>query len=82
MLFAFVTVYKTDDDVWVSSPAAIATHYLKGWFIVDLISIGVSGIDVYVIASEATAFSLARVSVRSPLSSGTGFATRLFVLGS
>ena len=57
MLFAFVTVYKTDDDVWVSSPAAIAMHYLKGWFIVDLVSIGVSGIDVYVIVSEATASS-------------------------
>ena len=54
MLFAFVTVYKTPDDVWVTSPSAIVAHYVKGWFMVDFISIGVSGIDVYVIVSDAT----------------------------
>lgn len=41
--------------MWQTSPHAIAMHYLRGWFLVDLVSIGVSAIDIYTVASRASA---------------------------
>ena len=55
MLFCFVTVYTNALDVWITDPTAIAVHYLKGWFPIDLVSVGISGIDVYVVISERVA---------------------------
>ena len=55
MMLCFVTVYTNDVDVWITDPTAIAVHYLKGWFPIDLISVGISGIDVYVVISERIA---------------------------
>ena len=57
MLFCFVTVYIDKNDKWVIQNGAIAAHYIKGWFPIDLLSVGVSGIDIYAVTSKLAASS-------------------------
>ena len=59
MAIAFVLIYpegEGEDGVrWVEQPRKIVAHYLRGWFAIDSISIGVSAVDIVVLvgASEA-----------------------------
>jgi hypothetical protein len=39
MFISFVTPFQDEGRVWVSDPGRIALHYVKTWFLVDLISI-------------------------------------------
>jgi len=52
MLLAFRLIYSTG-DTWVVDPWRIATHYLRGWFAIDIISVGVSSVDVIAITSAS-----------------------------
>lgn len=38
ILINFRTTYVNTNDEVVSNPKKIATHYLKGWFIIDLVA--------------------------------------------
>lgn len=37
MLLQFVTPFQDRHRVWVTQPSRIVAHYLKGWFLVDLV---------------------------------------------
>lgn len=43
--FLMVSITDNTGTRWVSHPWVIAKHYLKGWFFIDLLSIGVASID-------------------------------------
>ena len=51
LVFSFVTVYQVNDK-YILDPNTIAVHYLKTWFPLDLLSVAISGIDIYVVAQS------------------------------
>ena len=44
--FVMFPLTDCDKGVWVHDPSLIRSHYLRGWFAVDVFSIAVSGLDV------------------------------------
>ena len=52
MLLAFRLIYSTG-DAWIVEPRRIATNYLRGWFAIDIVSVGVSSVDILAIMSAS-----------------------------
>jgi hypothetical protein len=50
MLITFRMMYTAGDGedatLWIADPRRIAVHYLKGWFLLDFVSIAISGLDI------------------------------------
>lgn len=45
LVLQFLFMYKSREDGWVANPHKIACHYLKTWFVPDILSVGVGVFD-------------------------------------
>jgi len=53
--------YGRDGVVWIQDPYKVAKHYLKGWFLIDFLSIGISSLDYLGIGSENASIDELRI---------------------
>ena len=53
LCFSFVTVYAVK-EVYVTDPRRIAKHYFTSWFPLDVVSVSISAIDIYVVAASGS----------------------------
>jgi hypothetical protein len=60
MAFAFRTCYAIQDG-WVTDPERIAKHYLRTWFGIDALSVGVSSVDVLALYADGASLSSLRI---------------------
>ena len=65
MLFTFRMMYTAGDGedatLWIADPMRIAVHYLKGWFLLDFVSIAISGLDIVGVMEQGSSVSGLRV---------------------
>ena len=65
MLFTFRMMYTAGDGedatMWIADPMRIAVHYLKGWFLLDFVSIAISGLDIVGVMEQGSSLSGLRV---------------------
>ena len=61
--FLLMVKMSTADGLrWVSSPRAVALHYLRGWFMIDALSIGAAAIDYFIVAGSDVVAGLGNLS--------------------
>ena len=53
-ILQFMLVYIDESGIWVTDHKAIVMHYLKGWFIIDLLANCTAIIDVYAAVADGT----------------------------
>ena len=65
MLITFRIMYTAGDGedatLWIADPMRIAVHYLKGWFLLDFVSIAISGLDIVGVMEQGSSLSGLRV---------------------
>ena len=65
MLITFRMMYTAADGedatMWIADPMRIAVHYLKGWFLLDFVSIAISGLDIVGVMEQGSSLSGLRV---------------------
>ena len=65
MIITFRMMYTAADGedatMWIADPMRIAVHYLKGWFLLDFVSIAISGLDIVGVMEQGSSLSGLRV---------------------
>ena len=61
MLITFRMMYTAGDGedatLWIADPMRIAVNYLKGWFLLDFVSIAISGLDIVGVMEQGSNLS-------------------------